>query len=138
MNVIAADMCTNARRVRKRWLPKIQSLLPTAATPRSKNRRGGANAGGGASARESGSPFDVDLRSYLLPDLLKEKEAGLVPHLQFVSSRGGVVEEERAGLMGAAMAAEAEHSSEQHESSSPSSDAFSPSSHSSPQPPDQD
>ncbi|CAF88238.1 unnamed protein product, partial [Tetraodon nigroviridis] len=28
MNVIAADMCTNARRVRKRWLPKIQSLLP--------------------------------------------------------------------------------------------------------------
>ncbi|XP_052411641.1 nucleus accumbens-associated protein 2 [Carassius gibelio] len=28
MNVIAADMCTNARRVRKRWLPKIQSILP--------------------------------------------------------------------------------------------------------------
>ncbi|XP_016144637.1 nucleus accumbens-associated protein 2-like [Sinocyclocheilus grahami] len=28
MNVIAADMCTNARRVRKRWLPKIQSMLP--------------------------------------------------------------------------------------------------------------
>ncbi|XP_057688414.1 nucleus accumbens-associated protein 2-like [Corythoichthys intestinalis] len=28
MNVIAADMCTNARRVRKRWLPKIRSLLP--------------------------------------------------------------------------------------------------------------
>ncbi|XP_077456889.1 nucleus accumbens-associated protein 2-like [Stigmatopora argus] len=27
MNVIAADMCTNARRVRKRWLPKIRSLL---------------------------------------------------------------------------------------------------------------
>lgn len=28
MNVIAADMCTNARRVRKRWLPKIKSMLP--------------------------------------------------------------------------------------------------------------
>uniref|UniRef100_A0A8C1CLE8 NACC family member 2 n=1 Tax=Cyprinus carpio carpio TaxID=630221 RepID=A0A8C1CLE8_CYPCA len=28
MNVIAADMCTNARRVRKRWLPKIQAMLP--------------------------------------------------------------------------------------------------------------
>uniref|UniRef100_A0A673IFI6 Nucleus accumbens-associated protein 2-like n=1 Tax=Sinocyclocheilus rhinocerous TaxID=307959 RepID=A0A673IFI6_9TELE len=30
MNVIAADMCTNARRVRKRWLPKIKSMLPEA------------------------------------------------------------------------------------------------------------
>lgn len=28
MNVIAADMCTNARRVRKRCLPKIKSMLP--------------------------------------------------------------------------------------------------------------
>ncbi|XP_059793530.1 nucleus accumbens-associated protein 2-like [Balaenoptera ricei] len=28
MNVIAADMCTNARHVRKRWLPKIKSMLP--------------------------------------------------------------------------------------------------------------
>nr|XP_054093847.1 nucleus accumbens-associated protein 2-like [Callithrix jacchus] len=28
MNVIAADICTNARRVRKRWLPKIKSMLP--------------------------------------------------------------------------------------------------------------
>uniref|UniRef100_A0A8C9XVY6 NACC family member 2 n=1 Tax=Sander lucioperca TaxID=283035 RepID=A0A8C9XVY6_SANLU len=33
MNVIAADMCTNARRVRKRWLPKIQSLLPDNSYP---------------------------------------------------------------------------------------------------------
>ncbi|XP_072285284.1 nucleus accumbens-associated protein 2-like [Pyxicephalus adspersus] len=31
MNVIAADMCTNARRVRKRWLPKIKSMLPEGA-----------------------------------------------------------------------------------------------------------
>ena len=28
MNVIAADMCTNARHVRKRWLPKIKAMLP--------------------------------------------------------------------------------------------------------------
>ncbi|KAL1767050.1 nucleus accumbens-associated protein 2 [Sigmodon hispidus] len=28
MNVIAADMCTNAPGVRKRWMPKIKSMLP--------------------------------------------------------------------------------------------------------------
>uniref|UniRef100_A0A8C6SZ00 NACC family member 2 n=1 Tax=Neogobius melanostomus TaxID=47308 RepID=A0A8C6SZ00_9GOBI len=31
MNVIAADMCTNARRVRKRWLPKI-NVMPVSAS----------------------------------------------------------------------------------------------------------
>uniref|UniRef100_A0A3Q0RCN1 NACC family member 2 n=1 Tax=Amphilophus citrinellus TaxID=61819 RepID=A0A3Q0RCN1_AMPCI len=52
MNVIAADMCTNARRVRKRWLPKIQSLLPdglptSAASHPRKGKKGGAGGGGG-------------------------------------------------------------------------------------------
>lgn len=69
MNVIAADMCTNARRVRKRWLPKIQSLLPdslpASSHPR-KSKRGGGGSGGGqggeASVQPSGSPFDLDLR----------------------------------------------------------------------------
>ncbi|XP_061672176.1 nucleus accumbens-associated protein 2-like isoform X2 [Syngnathoides biaculeatus] len=44
MNVIAADMCTNARRVRKRWLPKIQSLLP----------RDDGKVGRGAAGRSAG------------------------------------------------------------------------------------
>lgn len=53
MNVIAADMCTNARRVRKRWLPKIQSLLPDSLPPTScpshpRRVRGGARGGEGA------------------------------------------------------------------------------------------
>ncbi|XP_077416900.1 nucleus accumbens-associated protein 2-like [Vanacampus margaritifer] len=52
MNVIAADMCTNARRVRKRWLPKIRSLLPRSR----KTPRGAANRGGG------GDSSEVDLR----------------------------------------------------------------------------
>ncbi|KAM9393632.1 nucleus accumbens-associated protein 2-like [Pholidichthys leucotaenia] len=73
MNVIAADMCTNARRVRKRWLPKIQSLLPdslpasTSSSHPRKAKRGGA--GGGqvgdpvvAAAQPGGGPFELDLR----------------------------------------------------------------------------
>uniref|UniRef100_A0A096M2D1 NACC family member 2 n=1 Tax=Poecilia formosa TaxID=48698 RepID=A0A096M2D1_POEFO len=51
MNVIAADMCTNARRVRKRWLPKIQSLLPD-----------GLPSSASSHPRPSGSPFELDLR----------------------------------------------------------------------------
>ncbi|XP_035021158.1 nucleus accumbens-associated protein 2 [Hippoglossus stenolepis] len=72
MNVIAADMCTNARRVRKRWLPKIQSLLPDglpasgSCHPRKAKRGGGAGGGGGqgaeAAVQPSGSPFELDLR----------------------------------------------------------------------------
>ncbi|XP_005949535.1 nucleus accumbens-associated protein 2 [Haplochromis burtoni] len=118
MNVIAADMCTNARRVRKRWLPKIQSLLPeglpTSATshPR-KGKKGGAGGGGGSQgaesvAQSSGSPFELDLRqlsaSYLgleaplyaerrereaAGEREKEAPATLLPHLQFAGSRGG-------------------------------------------------
>ncbi|XP_059192221.1 nucleus accumbens-associated protein 2-like [Centropristis striata] len=77
MNVIAADMCTNARRVRKRWLPKIQSLLPdsipASSHPRKAKRGGGAGGGGAgggsggqggdvAAVQPSGSPFELDLR----------------------------------------------------------------------------
>uniref|UniRef100_A0A672YNL5 NACC family member 2 n=1 Tax=Sphaeramia orbicularis TaxID=375764 RepID=A0A672YNL5_9TELE len=73
MNVIAADMCTNARRVRKRWLPKIQSLLPdglpantssTSPHPRKGKRSGvsGGGPGGEAAAGQPGSPFELDLR----------------------------------------------------------------------------
>ncbi|XP_070819883.1 nucleus accumbens-associated protein 2-like [Chaetodon trifascialis] len=72
MNVIAADMCTNARRVRKRWLPKIQSLLPdslpASSHPRKGKRGGGAGGSGGgvqggeAAAQPSGNPFELDLR----------------------------------------------------------------------------
>ncbi|XP_069001431.1 nucleus accumbens-associated protein 2-like [Embiotoca jacksoni] len=119
MNVIAADMCTNARRVRKRWLPKIQSLLPdslpaSASSHTRKGKRGGVGAGGGGQGGEaavapSGSPFELDLRqlsaSYLgleapLYAERREKEAPAekerekeatprLPHLQFASSRGG-------------------------------------------------
>ncbi|CAB1434424.1 unnamed protein product [Pleuronectes platessa] len=72
MNVIAADMCTNARRVRKRWLPKIQSLLPDglpasgSCHPRKAKRGGGAGGGGGQGAevavQPGSSPFELDLR----------------------------------------------------------------------------
>ena len=116
MNVIAADMCTNARRVRKRWLPKIQSLLPDglpasgSCHPRKAKRGGGAGGGGsqGAEVQPSGSPFELDLRqlsaSYLSLEAPlyaerrgreaageKEKEvpAAILPHLQFAGSRGG-------------------------------------------------
>lgn len=111
MNVIAADMCTNARRVRKRWLPKIQSLLPDglhapANAHSRKSKRGGGGAAGEVAPQPSGSPFDLDLRqlgaSYLGLDSPlfgdrrereaagdKEAPSSLLPHLQFAGSRGG-------------------------------------------------
>lgn len=117
MNVIAADMCTNARRVRKRWLPKIQSLLPdslpTSSHPRKAKRGGGGQGGGGqggeVAVQRSCSPFELDLRqlgaSYLgleaplyaerrereaagEKEREKEAPAALLPHLQFAVSRG--------------------------------------------------
>ncbi|XP_049618673.1 nucleus accumbens-associated protein 2 isoform X2 [Syngnathus scovelli] len=51
MNVIAADMCTNARRVRKRWLPKIRSLLPCGGGKAV--RRGATGPGGGGESSEA-------------------------------------------------------------------------------------
>lgn len=117
MNVIAADMCTNARRVRKRWLPKIQSLLPdslpaSASSHPRRAKRGGAGAGQGAEGgmQPSTSPFEPDVRqlgsSYLGPEAPpcgergdREKAAAPatpLPHLQFAGSRavgGGQSEE---------------------------------------------
>ncbi|XP_072243229.1 nucleus accumbens-associated protein 2 [Leuresthes tenuis] len=82
MNVIAADMCTNARRVRKRWLPKIQSLLPdglpasASSHPRKSKRANGGGGGGGGgaggggggagggelAAQPGGGSYELDLR----------------------------------------------------------------------------
>uniref|UniRef100_A0A3Q3N926 Nucleus accumbens-associated protein 2-like n=1 Tax=Mastacembelus armatus TaxID=205130 RepID=A0A3Q3N926_9TELE len=53
MNVIAADMCTNARRVRKRWLPKIQSLLPDGLPASSSSHPRKAKRGGGTGGTAS-------------------------------------------------------------------------------------
>ncbi|XP_061836004.1 nucleus accumbens-associated protein 2-like [Nerophis lumbriciformis] len=83
MNVIAADMCTNARRVRKRWLPKIHSLLPgglanSAPQPRRARRGGAVRAGGG----------DVHLELDPRPPGGQEVDRE-EPHLQLVGSRGG-------------------------------------------------
>ncbi|KAM4578581.1 nucleus accumbens-associated protein 2-like [Fundulus diaphanus] len=161
MNVIAADMCTNARRVRKRWLPKIQSLLPdglpsSASTHPRKVKRGGGGGGGGD--RPAGSPFELDLRqlsaSYLgleAPLYVerrereaageKEKESHL-PHLQFAGSRGGEGGQDEEGLMGGEADGEGRQQTEQtsdlplslSSSLSSSSSSSSSSSHPSPQP----
>ncbi|XP_029960581.1 nucleus accumbens-associated protein 2 [Salarias fasciatus] len=160
MNVIAADMCTNARRVRKRWLPKIQSLLPdglpASASPQPrKAKRGG---GGGDTAAPGGGSFELDLRqlgaSYLgleapLYGERREREASgekerekeaqvtLLPHLQFAAARGlGGVEE---GLMGGEAESTGRLQTEQPadhslSSTSSSSSSSSSSSHASPQP----
>lgn len=156
MNVIAADMCTNARRVRKRWLPKIQSLLPdslpASSHPR-RGRRGGSGGGGGggqggeAAVQPGGSPSELDLRhlssTYLGLEAPpcerdaageREKEATLLPHLQFAASRGGGGQE---GQIGGEAEGEGRLQTEQPpdlplslSSTSPSSS----SSHASPQP----
>lgn len=112
MNVIAADMCTNARRVRKRWLPKIQSLLPDSLPPPSclsqprKAKRGGQ--GGDAPQPAGGLPEPVAASCHEAPptEPHPREEAGdgeaarreePLPHLQFAGARGGAAEE---ALMG--------------------------------------
>ncbi|XP_029016467.1 nucleus accumbens-associated protein 2-like isoform X2 [Betta splendens] len=129
MNVIAADMCTNARRVRKRWLPKIQSLLPdslpTSASSHPRKPKKGGGAGGGQGAERgmqpSSSPFELDLRqlsaSYLgleaplyserrdreaAMEREREKEvpATLLPHLQFAGSHPAGGGQSEEGLLG--------------------------------------
>ena len=93
MNVIAADMCTNARRVRKRWLPKIQSLLPDKIHRRGQTKSGGTLAPSPAQTNAI-SVLDLDPRhlsqAYLPLDahLYAERREALLPHLQFLSSRG--------------------------------------------------
>lgn len=161
MNVIAADMCTNARRVRKRWLPKIQSLLPdslpASSHPR-KGRRGGSGGGGQGgevAAQPSGSPLELDLRhlsaSYLgleaplyerrereeAGEREKEKEATLLPHLQFAGSRGGGGGQAEEGQMGGEADVEGRLQTEQPPDlplSLSSTSSSSSSSHASPQP----
>ncbi|XP_017558386.1 nucleus accumbens-associated protein 2 [Pygocentrus nattereri] len=58
MNVIAADMCTNARRVRKRWLPKIKSMLPDGMEV----YRGAANLGLGSGLAGVPLTFDPEFK----------------------------------------------------------------------------
>ncbi|KAJ8346921.1 hypothetical protein SKAU_G00283220 [Synaphobranchus kaupii] len=90
MNVIAADMCTNARRVRKRWLPKIKSMLPDGMEV----YRGGSGAGlglGMGGAQGVGGvplPFEAEFKS-LTPSglaleqrLYGERKESLRTHLQ--------------------------------------------------------
>nr|XP_057927929.1 nucleus accumbens-associated protein 2-like isoform X1 [Doryrhamphus excisus] len=88
MNVIAADMCTNARRVRKRWLPKIHSLLPNsipACVPRPRKARRGGLTGRAAGAGEAETdPHQLSVTSY--PGQEADREE---PHLRLVGSRGG-------------------------------------------------
>ncbi|XP_037115608.1 nucleus accumbens-associated protein 2-like isoform X1 [Syngnathus acus] len=71
MNVIAADMCTNARRVRKRWLPKIRSLLPCGGGKAV--RRGATGPGGGG---ESSEARRLGVTPYPCPEMAGE----VTPH----------------------------------------------------------
>ncbi|XP_051906413.1 nucleus accumbens-associated protein 2 isoform X2 [Hippocampus zosterae] len=74
MNVIAADMCTNARRVRKRWLPKIKSMLPDGMEVYRAGMAMGAaaaapvpvslNLGLGANPPQVALPFEADFKSF--------------------------------------------------------------------------
>ncbi|XP_047447131.1 nucleus accumbens-associated protein 2-like [Mugil cephalus] len=150
MNVIAADMCTNARRVRKRWLPKIQSLLPDGLPPTSssphprKLKRGGGGAAGGAGG--GGGILELDLRqistSYLgLEEVVGEKEKEVppppLPHLQFAGPRGGggqVEEEVEGGEAEGGGRLQTEQPPDLPLSLSSSSSSSSSSSHPSPQP----
>nr|XP_006640733.1 PREDICTED: nucleus accumbens-associated protein 2 [Lepisosteus oculatus]XP_015222476.1 PREDICTED: nucleus accumbens-associated protein 2 [Lepisosteus oculatus] len=99
MNVIAADMCTNARRVRKRWLPKIKSMLPD-----------GVEVYRGIPGQAAGVtlPFDTDFKP-LTPTALTfeqriytERKETLRTHLQLGGSPGGgeVPESETGGGQG--------------------------------------
>ncbi|XP_067087414.1 nucleus accumbens-associated protein 2 [Osmerus mordax] len=128
MNVIAADMCTNARRVRKRWLPKIQSLLPDKSHRRGQTKTGGSPALAPAPAQTSAlSALDLDPRhlsqAYLPLDahLYAERREALLPHLQFLSSRGAHegADPEREGVVQAGHGTEA-HLAEALPASSPS------------------
>lgn len=71
MNVIAADMCTNARRVRKRWLPKIKSMLPEAIEV----YRGTAvlSQVEGATHPGSGFPFESEFKHLAASNLTLEQ-----------------------------------------------------------------
>ncbi|XP_036383046.1 nucleus accumbens-associated protein 2 [Megalops cyprinoides] len=73
MNVIAADMCTNARRVRKRWLPKIKSMLPDSMEVyRSGASLGVAHLVGGSQASLT-LPFEADFKGLMPSGLTFEQ-----------------------------------------------------------------
>ncbi|XP_012671483.2 nucleus accumbens-associated protein 2 [Clupea harengus] len=91
MNVIAADMCTNARRVRKRWLPKIKSMLPDGMEVYRSSSISSAAAATGLSlalAGASGSmvplPFEAELKA-----LYGERKDPLRTHLQLNGASPG-------------------------------------------------
>lgn len=84
MNVIAADMCTNARRVRKRWLPKIKSMLPDGMEVYRTGMGVGAVVGLGLAlgAAQPGVPlpFEADFKT-LEQRLYPERKEPLRTHL---------------------------------------------------------
>lgn len=93
MNVIAADMCTNARRVRKRWLPKIQSMLPETKESSRSSCKGQSRACASSQTSVLSSAFEMDFRhltsSYLTLEqqlYAESHKETLLPHLQFVGT----------------------------------------------------
>uniref|UniRef100_A0A3B4BHU7 BTB domain-containing protein n=1 Tax=Periophthalmus magnuspinnatus TaxID=409849 RepID=A0A3B4BHU7_9GOBI len=78
MNVIAADMCTNARRVRKRWLPKIKSMLPD----------GMEVYRAGMGAAQQPLPFDPDFKT-LEQRLYPERKEPLRTHTALTEGSPG-------------------------------------------------
>lgn len=95
MNVIAADMCTNARRVRKRWLPKIKSMLPDGMEV---YRAGmgmttalGLGLALGASQQNVSLPFDPDFKT-LEQRLYSERKDPLRTHTTLTESSPGSAE----------------------------------------------
>lgn len=84
MNVIAADMCTNARRVRKRWLPKIQAMLPDGMEVyQGSSVAAGVSLGIGSLPVGVQLPFETDFKN-LLPSglsLYAERKEAARTHL---------------------------------------------------------
>ncbi|XP_056289338.1 nucleus accumbens-associated protein 2 [Pseudoliparis swirei] len=94
MNVIAADMCTNARRVRKRWLPKIKSMLPDGMDVYRAGMGMGAAVGLGLAmaAPQPGValPFEPDFKA-LDQRLYPDRKDPLRTHLPLADSSPGCV-----------------------------------------------
>lgn len=92
MNVIAADMCTNARRVRKRWLPKIKSMLPDGMEVYRAGMGMGAAVGLGlalgASQPGVALPFEVDFKG-LEPRLFPDRKDPLRTHAALTEGSPG-------------------------------------------------
>ncbi|XP_028852131.1 nucleus accumbens-associated protein 2 [Denticeps clupeoides] len=93
MNVIAADMCTNARRVRKRWLPKIKSMLPEGVEVYRSSVVVGHSEGGAQAGVVF--PFDSDLKHLASSDLYAECREALRTHPHFAVEAKTAAEEEQ-------------------------------------------